>query len=77
MYNDLYYQNIISRCKFQFKEFLDKGTDEYQNVQDFMDLLKQCNQSLENQKNFIRKYLAKDPSKYQRIFDLMLICINN
>ncbi|CAK87984.1 unnamed protein product (macronuclear) [Paramecium tetraurelia] len=54
----------VDVSQFQFKEFLDRVTDEYQNDQEFMDLLKQCNQSIENLKDFIRTNLAKDPSIY-------------
>lgn len=49
---------------FSFKEFLDRVTEEYQNDQEFMELLKVTNTNIENLKEFIRVNLAKDPSIY-------------
>lgn len=49
---------------FSFKEFLDRVTEEYQNDQEFMELLKITNTNIENLKEFIRVNLAKDPSIY-------------
>lgn len=49
---------------FDFKDFLNKITEEYQNETDFLDLLKNLNQEIEGLKEFIKSHLVKDPSIY-------------
>ena len=54
----------IDQTNFDFKDFLQKVTEDYQNDNEFLDLLKAVNQEIEALKDFIRNHLAKDSSIY-------------
>lgn len=54
----------IDQNNFDFKDFLQKVTEDYQNDNEFLDLLKSVNTEIESLKDFIRNHLAKDSSIY-------------
>lgn len=54
----------IDENAFEFKDFLQKVTEDFQNDNEFLDLLKGVNHEIETLKDFIRNHLAKDSSIY-------------
>lgn len=73
-YSDIVHTNLketvflkdktIDQANFDFKDFLQKVTEDYQNDNEFLDLLKAVNTEIESLKDFIRNHLAKDSSIY-------------
>ncbi|EAS06987.1 hypothetical protein TTHERM_01222570 (macronuclear) [Tetrahymena thermophila SB210] len=58
------FTNETDIANFDFKDFLNKITEDYQNENEFLDLLKNLNQEIESLKEFIKSHLVKDPSIY-------------
>ena len=54
----------IDQTNFDYKDFLQKVTEDYQNDNEFLELLKSVNTEIESLKDFIRSHLAKDSSIY-------------